>query len=599
MDRPFRAYDGDEAFVFVSYSHQDAELVYPELERLNAQGFNIWYDEGISPGAVWRDELGTRIESCSLFLLFISPGSSASDHCLKELNFALENNRPLLAVHLEQTELSAGLRLSLSDRQAILKYEVSETAYRAMLTEALEAHVAGAPARGPASAPTITRTRSSSPTRVAFVTAGVFALLLIGWLAYRPDTPASTESPAASVFEGRPAIAVLPFENLNGNPEEDYFVDGIVEDLIDRLASWRTFPVISGFSSFSYSGDVDVREAAEELGARYMVRGSVRREQDTVRISVSLLDAASGMRIWSQRYDRPFNDVLMLQDEITEAIVGAMDPEIRTFDEARARRANPDDLTAWDWSQRGWWHFSRAGRGSREDNGAALVAYQRAIESDPNLAAAAAGIALTHYQSVSAGWSADPDHSIEQLVKTADRAVMLDNRDPMSFHALGHAHALTGNRENMSAAFRRSLELNPSSSLVAICAGEGLAMAGYSEEAIEYLERAMRLSPRDPFVPWTYHSLALAHFSAARYQEAVQWAERAVNSNPEFGFAHRTRAASLAALGRLEEAKAALARAEVAEPDFNLAAGARLLITADPAVASRYLDGLRLAGFQG
>ncbi len=298
-----------------------------------------------------------------------------------------------------------------------------------------------------------------------------------------------------------------------------------------------------------------------------------------------------------QRFGERFADRLLLDEERELFASDGTNNGTRLLKNlARDVSSNPDNLTAWDWAQRGWWHFNRA---SREDNATALASYERAIESDRNFASAVAGTALTHYQSVSSGWSADPDLTIKQLVEAAERAVALDNRDPMSYHALGHARALTGNRESMTEAFRRSLELNPSSSLVAICAGEGLAMAGNSEEAIRYLERAMLLSPLDPAVFWAYHSLALAHFSAARYQEAVQWAERAITSNPKFGFAHRTRAASLAKLGRIEEAKAALVRAEESEPEFTLAAGARLLITADPEVASRYLDGLRLAGFGG
>ncbi len=421
-----------------------------------------------------------------------------------------------------------------------------------------------------------------------------------GWrILLPPPTPVSPRVPAAEKpivpeFSGRPAIAVLPFDNLGADPEQEYFADGLAQDLITRLSSWRGFPVISHFSSFSYKGDsVDVQEVGRALGARYVVQGGVQRAGDGIRISTRLIDATTGQVVWADRYNRRIEDVLAMQEEISQAIVAAMYPELDRFDRERALRHEPGDLAAWDWAQRGWWHWNR---GTPEDNAEARRSYERAVELDPRFSTAFAGLALTHYYDLSSGWTDAPEQSIQDLIEAAETAVALDDRDPSGRHALGHAYALTGERDKMIAAFDLSVELNPSSALVRSCAGESLALAGQSERAIAHLEEAIRLSPQDQGIAWTYHALALAHFSAGEYEPAVDWAGRAVNQMPDFAFAYRTLASSPAQLGRLEAAHNALDDAKRLAPEFTLAAGARVLLTAEPTVGRRYLDGLRLAG---
>ena len=400
------------------------------------------------------------------------------------------------------------------------------------------------------------------------------------------------DEPLVPAFSERPAIAVLPFNNLGGNPEEEYLVDGVVDDLTIRLASWRRFPVISRFSSFSYKGQaVDVQQVARDLGAGYVVEGSVRRAGDRIRINANLVDGASGRNIWAEQYERRFEDVLALQDEISLAIVAAMYPQLERFDRERARHKEPDNLDAWDWVQRGWWHWTRE---TLDGNTRARDSYEQAIKLDPSFAAAFSGLALTHYQSIASGWT--DEQSIPELVSSAESAVALDNQDPVGYHALGHAYALTGKRDEMIAAFELSLELNPSSALAYMCSGESIALAGRPDEAITHLEKAMQLSPKDPALVYAFHGLALAHFAAGRYEEAVDWAKQALSRNPNFAFGYRTLATTYAHLGQLEEAKAALDDATRLAPAFTLASGRRVLLSADALVGQRYLDGLRTAG---
>jgi adenylate cyclase len=270
-----------------------------------------------------------------------------------------------------------------------------------------------------------------------------------------------------------------------------------------------------------------------------------------------------------------------------------MYPQLDAFDQQRALRKPPEDMTAWDLAQKGWWHFRRF---TESDNREARATLAAALSRDPAYANAAAGLAMAHYQSIGFGWTDDSDASIDAVVEAAEQAVVLDSHDPLSQHALGHAYALTGNHQGMIDAFETSLALNPSSALVAVCAGEGLAMAGEWQAAIEHLELALRLSPRDPAVHWTYHSLALAHFAAQNYSEAIHQARQALAHQPEFTFALRTLAASLAQTGQLTEAREVLARARKLDPEFTLAGGRRVMLTGLPGFAERYIEGLRLAG---
>jgi TolB-like protein len=599
VEKTFPAYQGDEPYVFISYAHGDASVVYPELERLNTLGFNVWYDEGISPGSVWRDELARRIENCGVFVLFVSARACASDNCLKELNLALSSGRPVLAVYTELTELPPGLRLSLSDRQAILKYELPKSAYRNKLEAALRKRLVsdGTTTASVQAAPKPASKLRRTAGLAAAAMLGTVAIVAVAWWVSISRAP-SIESQVMAALPGddRPAIAVLPFKNLGASADDAYFADGLTEDLINRLGSWRRFPVIGSPSSLGYRDDSkDANQIAKELNARYLVRGTVRRSAEAVRIDVGLYDATSGVQIWNEHYDRPFGDVLTVQDAISEAIVGAMYPELQGFDVKRALRRDPKDLTAWDLAQRGEWHFVRF---TAPDNALAIKYFGQAIARDPGFATAEAALTEALYTDISSGWTDTPEHSIAQLVQSAERAVLVDNRNGSSQHALGHAYALTGNRAGMIQAFKTSLELDPNSSLGQVCAGEGLAMAGESDAAIEVLNRALQLSPRDPGVSWTYHAMALAYFAKENYPESVNWAQRAVSDSPQVTFFHRTLATSLAHAGRVDEARAALARATDLEPAFTLGGGRRIMLAGNPEMADRYMSGLRMAGLK-
>jgi adenylate cyclase len=397
-------------------------------------------------------------------------------------------------------------------------------------------------------------------------------------------------------FSGRPAIAVLPFDNLSGDPDQEYFADGIAEDLITRLSSWRSFPVIARNSSFVYKGKpVDVKQISRELGVRYVVEGSVRKVGERVRISAQLIDATKGHHVWAERYDRELTDIFALQDEITEAIVGSMSPELRDYEWDRAVRKEPENLDAWETTQRGWWHWSQL---TREDNTTARSFFQKAADLDPQFAMAFSGIALTHYMDLVFQWSESPERSIAELGRTARRSVALDSKEPIGQEALGLAYNVTGQLDKAIATLQVVVQFNPSATRAHFMLGVILARAGRPNEGIEHLDKALRLSPHDQLV-WAFlYGMAVAHFSAGRYEDAVDWATRSLERRADYPRVHTIIAASYAHLGRVDEARTAIQELARIHPDFSLAGVMVFMSSAEASFAQRYIDGLRKAGLK-
>jgi adenylate cyclase len=397
-------------------------------------------------------------------------------------------------------------------------------------------------------------------------------------------------------FGGRPAIAVLPFDNLSGDPEQEYFVDGIAEDLITRLSSWRWFPVIARNSSFVYKGKaVDVKKVSQELGTRYVVEGSVRKAGDRVRISAQLIDASTGGHVWAERYDRELREVFALQDEITEAIVASMWPELRRFERDRAARKEPQDLDAWDRVQRGFWHFYQS---TRQDNRKARSLFESAAELDPHLSTAFSGLAWTHTADIINQWTDSPTQAAGKLLDAAQRSVALDERDSDGQVTLGGAYALTGQQDKAIAALELAVQLNPSSAFAHTNLGLILARGGRPDDAIASHEKAMRLSPQDPMM-WTFlFGIAMAHFVAGRYEEAVKWAQRSTQRRADFVLPYRFLAASYAHLGRLDEARTALQEVLRLTPEFSLGSLQTIMLGADSDFVTRMTEGLRKAGLK-
>jgi TolB-like protein/class 3 adenylate cyclase/Flp pilus assembly protein TadD len=396
---------------------------------------------------------------------------------------------------------------------------------------------------------------------------------------------------------GPPAIAVLAFENLGGDPEQEYLADGIAEDLTTRLARFEGFSVIARNSAFTYKGrSVDARQVSADLSARYLVEGSVRRAGTRIRISVQLIDAPAGTHLWAQTYDRELDDALVLQDDITQAIVAAIHPEVVQAEVERLLRQEPENLDAWDSFHRGLWQWNKF---TREDNAEARQSFEKAIELEPSWSRPHAALALTHVIDITNGWTDSMERSAGEVMRAAQTAIALNPHDPVAQHAAGHAYGFSGEREKMIAAYAHAMD--PTDALGSVCSGVHLGMAGRPEEAIGVIEEAIRLSPQDPVMPVYFRGMAYAHFAAERYEEAVAWAKRTLEHPLRFDdhAAYRILAASYVALGRVEEGRLAAREAKRLNPEYSLAYLRRYGDSYDPDFVQRFLEALHTAGFEG
>jgi len=416
--------------------------------------------------------------------------------------------------------------------------------------------------------------------------------------AYRVDADAATPSASEPTLAlpDKPSIAVLPFDNLSGDPDQEYFADGIAEDIITGLSRNRGFFVIARNSSFTYKGQaVNVTQVSRELGVRYVLEGSVRKAGNRVRITAQLIDATTGNHLWADRYDRDLEDIFAVQDEITQTVVATVAPELLTAEMQRAQRKAPENLDAWDCVLRAFWHVARA---TEADNKKARALAEQAIASDPGGAAGYCALAVTHFTDSSYGWGESAAQSVGAARDAAQLAVEKDDRDALAHTVLGFVYLVMRRHGD---AIRRSeiaVELDPNLPLARAALGGALAMSGKPEEGIAHLDEALRLSPRDPFKFVFLCQRGLADFGAERYEEAVTWARRSLEERAGYPSAFRLLAASHGQLDQLPEARAAYEEFRRAVPGVTLEATKTQVAWGSPADLERYLDGLRKAGME-
>jgi TolB-like protein/Tfp pilus assembly protein PilF len=406
--------------------------------------------------------------------------------------------------------------------------------------------------------------------------------------------PAQLGAKPGAALAPKPSIAVLPFANLSGDPEQEYFSDGISEDIIAALSKMRWFVVIARNSSFSYKGKPAPRmkQIAEDLGVGYVVEGSVRREGDRVRINAQLSDVASGSHVWSERYDRRLADVFAVQDEITEAIVAAIEPQLYVAENFRAQRKPPESMDAWDLVMRALSHYWRV---TRQDNIVAQALLDKAVEIDPGYGQALGALATSHMFCVHMGWS-----DIATVVPIAKRAALaairIDGEDSWPHHALASAYLFTRRFEDSLAEFELALRLNPNFSQARGYYGLALACAGRWEEAYGACVRALRSSPRDPFSAVYTAIGGFAQFLGRNYEDSMRLASEAIRLRGEFAGAYRVLAAAAGMAGRAEAAAAALDNLRRAQPGISLDWIATHMPIAHDADRQHYMEGLRRAG---
>jgi TolB-like protein len=391
----------------------------------------------------------------------------------------------------------------------------------------------------------------------------------------------------------RPAIAVLPFVNMSGDPEQEYFSDGISEDIITALSKLRWFFVIARNSSFVYKGkSVHMKQVAEELGVRYVVEGSVRKGGDRVRITAQLNDVATGSHLWAERYDRGLADVFAVQDEITEAIVAAIEPQLYAAESFRAQRKAPDSLDAWDLVMRALSHYWRL---TRQDNVVAQALLEKATAIDPHYGQALGVLAASHTFCAHMGWE-DMATVAPIAERAALAAILADSEDPWAHYALGCVHLFARRFDDSLAEFELALRLNPNFSLAQGYYGLTLSYCGRWEDGDLAARRALRLSPRDPFSAIYYGVDAYAHFVGRNYEEAMRLAREGIRQRSDFVGAYRVLAASAGMAGQSEVAAAALQGLRRAQPNVSLAWIASQMPIKQDADREHYLEAFRRAG---
>lgn len=408
------------------------------------------------------------------------------------------------------------------------------------------------------------------------------------------SVPESAAAPTPARQRDKPSIAVLPFVNMSGDPEQEYFSDGVTEDIITALSRLRWFFVIARNSSFVYKGrPVSVKQVGEELGVRYVLEGSVRKAGNRIRVSAQLVDTLSGVHHWAQTYDRDLIDIFDLQDDITQSVTAAIEPKLVAAEAVRSQSRSPGDLDAWDLVMRALTHYWRM---TSSESGTAIDMLREAVERHPDYGPAHSMLAFALLFSGHVGWIPD-SQDYEYAARLARRAAELDDDDPWAHIALGYLAFTKRQTEEAVREYRRALELNPNFGTAYGLLGWAQAFDAQSEEAIGNFERAILMSPHDPLRAYCYSGTGVAHYLAGRYQEAVEWGMKSIRQRPGFTAAYRILCASLAQAGMTEETREVTATLREMQPNVSIK-WCKTHVPYTLRAMPHFLEGMRMAGIE-
>ncbi len=390
----------------------------------------------------------------------------------------------------------------------------------------------------------------------------------------------------------KPSIAVLPFQNMSGDPEQEYFADGMVEEITTALSRFKWLFVIARNSSFAFKGKaVDVKEVGRRLGVRYVLEGSVRKAAGKVRITGQLIDAMTGVHIWGDRFERDQTDVFALQDEVTVAVVSAIQPKLLQTEIGMATRRRPENLTAYDFFLRAMQQYYPS---TREGLAETIRLAHRALELEPRFGFVAALAGVCHMQNVLWGYAVDPQFERKEAVRLLRLALSIDEGDPDTIAMVAMTSAyMVGDSESEIELADRAVALNPNSFRAWSCKGQVYRIAGLPEEAVQSFERANRMSPIDPLLYRSFTGMGLALIELRRFDEAIVAGKKSLRQNPSYSLAHRCLASAFAHLGRDAEAREAAARLLDVDPDFTISAW---IARGGQSNSRLLIEGLRKAG---
>lgn len=507
-----------------------------------------------------------------------------------------------VAARLESLAKPGGICISESVRTAIgnnlpLDYEFRGEQEVKNIAEPVRAYSAELKPGATLPAPSV-RPQAQPPIRHPILATVAAVALLVGvgviawWQPWQTrEKPASLERTAFPLPD-KPSIAVLPFQNMSGEPEQDYFSDGMTEDLITDLSKISGLFVIARNSVFTYKDvPVKIRDVGREFGVRYVLEGSVRKAGGKVRITAQLIDATNEFHIWADRFDGDLKDVFALQDEVTAKIISALELKLTESERESLARKYTNSLEAYDYFLRGLEQFSRY---NKEDNLNAREFYERAIELDPTFARAYANLARTYASEFVDGWSDAPEQSLQQAHELAEKAIALDDSLPQVHWVMGEVHLFSKHHAAAVREVENVIALDPNSADAYALLAWTLHYAGTPKDSVALMEKAMRRNPRYPFA--YLFGLGEIYFTLGRYDKAIETFEKALERNP---VAQRTRmwlAASYAHAGRIDDAEWEVEQLVTLDPDFSLQRMQQVIPYKDPAHLEKLLDGLREAG---
>jgi TolB-like protein/tRNA A-37 threonylcarbamoyl transferase component Bud32/Flp pilus assembly protein TadD len=514
---------------------------------------------------------------------------------------------------LTQTGLAVGTPAYMSPEQALADASIDARSDIFSLGCVVYEMLAGEP---PYSAPTAQqaiarRLTEAAPAllgvrpEVGAHLSGVMQRVLASDPAGRPESaaalrkllsdPARIAADAVPGFGGRPAIAVLPFDNRSGDPEQEFFADGLAEDLTARLSLWRSFPVISRNAAFALKGRaIDLKQVSRDLGARYVVQGSVRKAGNRVRIAAQLSDAVTGRQDWAATYDRELTDVFAVQDEISESIAASLMGDLHRVEAGRAQRREPGSLEGWELYQRA---LPLINGFTRESMAEARALLERATELDAQFAPALARLGESCFWQAVNGWVEEPDGTLRHAIDLTDRAIASDPREPLGYLVRAVVLLTVGDAASAIESSRRAIDLNPSEPMALAYHAYMLHMtAGATDEAIALNDRALRLSPHDP-MEWIVHdSQASAYWNAGRFDEGLATSRRLIALAPAYYFGYLWAILNAVGLGRLEEAREFVRLGREVQPQLSIEFVRQGLGALAPDVQQRMAVAMREAG---
>jgi TolB-like protein/class 3 adenylate cyclase/Flp pilus assembly protein TadD len=438
--------------------------------------------------------------------------------------------------------------------------------------------------------------RRLRPTHRMALAGLLLIMLTLGVVQYfRPlsTQDSALRTPAALPLPDKPSIAILPFVNMSNDPEQEYFSDGITEDITSSLSRISSLFVIARNSAFTYKGKaVKAQEVSKELGVRYLLEGSVRKADNQVRITAQLIDGTTGGHLWSERFDRPFKDIFALQDEIVQKIVTTLQLQLTLWEKGSLARKNTDNLEAYDYYLRGVEYFYRL---TQETNAQARQMYEKAIELDPRYAQAYGSLGMTHFFDSFLQWNRNPQN-MPRAFELVQKAIALEDSLPSAHRILGLFYLFQKRHMEALTEVKRAIALDPNFADAYWTLGDIMVLMGEPEKAIRSIEQAMHFNPRSP--TFYFNSLGAAYLLARRYEEAVTALQQALSRNSNYLIAHLNLAGAYSELGREEEARAEAGEVMRLNPQFSLAAIGQTIPHKDPARLERYLAALRKAGLK-